>query len=137
MKATKATQTSALAAKSMGWLGTVIFVFILIHLYQFWLQMKLGNLPMANYDGVEVKDLYTIVTKAFRSPGFVVFYVASMAIIGYHLYHGFYSAFQTLGLQHRKYTPLIRWVGRIYSIAVPLGFASIPVYLYGKASGWW
>jgi succinate dehydrogenase / fumarate reductase cytochrome b subunit len=53
-----------------------------------------------------------------------------MLVIAFHLWHGFESAFQTLGLNHRKYTPLIKTVGRMYSVVVPLGFAVIPVFMY-------
>lgn len=130
VKVTRTVNTSSFASRSMGWLGTVIFVFILIHLYQFWLQMKLGNLPMATYAGEEVKDLYTIVSAAYANPLYVAFYVISMVFIAYHLLHGFQSAFQTLGLNHSKYSPLIRTVGRIYAILIPLGFAIIPIVMY-------
>jgi succinate dehydrogenase / fumarate reductase cytochrome b subunit len=53
-----------------------------------------------------------------------------MVVIAYHLYHGFQSAFQTLGINHHKYSPLIRTVGKIYAIVIPLAFAFIPVYMY-------
>ena len=114
----------------MGWLGTIIFIFLVLHLFQFWLQMKLGNLPMAVYDGEEYKDLYTIVAEAYSNPGYVIFYVISMIVVGFHLYHGFQSAFQTLGLNHRKYTPFIERVGKIYAVVVAAGFAIIPIYMY-------
>ncbi|NJL75132.1 MAG: succinate dehydrogenase cytochrome b subunit [Saprospiraceae bacterium] len=131
-KTNRVVGTNSFAASNMAWLGIVIFVFIGLHLYQFWLQMKLGNLPMANYDGVEVKNLYAIVTQTYSNPVYVIVYVFSMAVIGFHLLHGFQSAFQTLGLTHKKYTPLIKGVGTIYAIAVPLLFAIIPVLIYLK-----
>lgn len=123
---------SGLSSANMGALGTVILVFILIHMYQFWLQMKMGNVEMITYAGGEhpVKDLYTLVTGTFENIGFVAFYVISMAFIAFHLWHGFQSAFQTLGLNHRKYTPLIKLVGKVYSIAIPLGFAAIPLLMF-------
>lgn len=130
VKVTRGVKTNVFAAKNMGWLGTIVFVFLLLHLYQFWLQMKLGNLPMATYDGVEVKDLYAIVAAAYSNIAYVLFYVISMVIIALHLDHGFQSAFQTLGWNHRKYTPLIKTVGRLYAVLVPLGFAIIPLYMY-------
>lgn len=114
----------------MGALGTIILVFILVHMYQFWLQMKLGNTGMETYDGQTVKDLYTLVAATYENLGFVIFYVASMLFIGFHLWHGFESAFQTLGLNHRKYTPLIRFLGRAYSVIIPIGFAIIPVMMH-------
>lgn len=114
----------------MGWLGTVIFIFLLIHLYQFWLQMKMGALEKVLYQDVEVNNLYAVVAEAFQNPVYVLFYVISMIVIAYHLLHGFQSSFQSLGLNHQKYSPLIRTVGRIYAIVVPLLFALIPIYMY-------
>ncbi len=119
------------ASVRMGALGTIILVFILLHMYQFWLQMKLGNTAMIGYDGGEqVKDLYSLVKGVYANPVFVVIYVISMIVIGFHLWHGFESAFQTLGLNHPKWTPLIKFVGRTYSVLVPLGFAIIPIWMY-------
>lgn len=130
VKDLRAVNTSARTAANMGRLGTIIFIFLVLHLYQFWLQMKLGNLPMAIYGGEEVKDLYYIVAKTYENPIFVAFYVVSMAAVAFHLWHGFQSAFQTLGLNHKKYSPAIHFLGKVYSIVVPVGFAIIPVAMY-------
>lgn len=119
------------ASVRMGALGTIILVFILLHMYQFWLQMKMGNVEMVGYDGGEkINDLYTLVMGVYANPIFVVIYVVSMIVIGFHLFHGFESAFQTLGLNHKKWTPLVKLVGRTYSIIVPLLFAIIPIWMY-------
>ena len=120
-------------AKNMGWLGTVVFFFLLIHMYQFWFQMKIGALPMETYDGVEVKNLYAPVKAAFTNIGFVVFYVLSMFVIGAHLKHGFQSSFQSLGLNHQKYTPFIKFLGTAYAIIIPLGFAIIPIVFFVRS----
>ncbi len=130
VKVTKAVKTSAFASTRMGALGTIIFIFILIHLYQFWLQMKLDKLPYMTIEGKEYKDLYYIVSLTYENAGFVIFYVVSMVVIAFHLWHGFQSAFQTLGLEHRKYTPIVKFVGKVYSIIVPALFALIPIYMY-------
>jgi succinate dehydrogenase / fumarate reductase cytochrome b subunit len=131
-KANRVVGTNAFAANNMAWLGIVIFIFIGLHLYQFWLQMKLGKLPMAEYDGVLVKNLYLIVAEAFENPIYVIVYVGSMVVIGFHLLHGFQSAFQTLGLSHKKYTPIIKFIGTFYAIVVPFLFAIIPILMYLK-----
>jgi succinate dehydrogenase / fumarate reductase cytochrome b subunit len=60
-----------------------------------------------------------------------------MIIIGIHLNHGFQSAFQTLGLSHKKYTPLIKSIGKAYAFIVPFGFAIIPIIVYGRENLWW
>jgi len=51
-----------------------------------------------------------------------------MVLLSFHLQHGFASAFQTLGLEHKKYSPIIKGLGTLISVLVPLGFASMPVY---------
>ena len=122
-------------AKNMGWIGTIVFVFILIHLYQFWFKMKIGDISMVQYGETEVKNLYELVRIAYASPGFVLFYLLSMGVIAAHLWHGFQSAFQTLGLYSRRYGPVIKYTGLAYAILVPLGFAIIPVYMYLKSIG--
>ena len=130
--AVKVNRTAGASKSSiwMGSLGTVILIFIIIHMAQFWLQMKLGNTEMVTYDGEPVKDLYTLVAAVYENPLFVIFYVVAMVFIAFHLWHGFQSAWQTLGLNHRKYTPLIKAVGYAYSVLIPLGFASIPVIMF-------
>ncbi len=130
VKVTRATNTNSFTARTMGWLGTIIFVFLLIHLYQFWFKMKMGWIPLVNYDGVEVKNLYATVEAAYSSIGFVIFYILCMVVIAMHLWHGFQSAFQTLGINHRKFGGLIKFLGKAYSVLIPAGFAFIPVWIY-------
>lgn len=120
------------SSRNMAWLGIVIFIFLLLHLWQFWLQMKMGVLPavdVAAYDH-PVQNLYLPVKEAFMNVGYVVFYVVCMVVVGFHLWHGFWSSFQTLGLDHRKWTPLIKTVGYVYAIGVPVGFAIIPIVMF-------
>ena len=122
----------------MGSLGTVILIFIIVHMVQFWAQMKFTNsVEPITYDGAEyaVKNLYQLVATTYENIWFVLFYVVAMVFIGFHLFHGFESAFQTLGLNHPKWTPFIKLIGRAYSIIVPLGFAAIPLVMYARHVG--
>ena len=120
------------ASRYMMHFGAIIFVFILIHLCQFWLQMKMGTLEMVTVAGMDhpIADLYKPCYEVFGNIGFVLFYVISMAILAFHLAHGFSSAFQSLGINHKKYTPLIKFIGLIYSILIPIGFALIPIWMF-------
>lgn len=127
---TRAVGTAAGAAKNMAYLGMLILVFIIIHMGDFWWAMKMGETPMASYDGVQIKDLYTKVYASFKQLWIVVFYLIAMIGLALHLRHGFWSSFQTLGLNHKKYTPFIRFVGMAIAILIPLGFAIIPLYTY-------
>lgn len=127
----KTTENTSWASRNMGPLGIVILVFILIHLWQFWFQMKMDYVPLVEYvQGESVKNLYVPVAEAYSQWYFVAFYVICMGVIALHLSHGFQSAFQSLGLNHKKYTPTIKFLGKAYSILIPLGFAIIPVFFY-------
>ncbi|QDH79945.1 succinate dehydrogenase cytochrome b subunit [Echinicola soli] len=126
----KANTNSSWNSRNMGVLGTIILIFIVVHLQNFWAQMHWGGIPMVNYESGEFKDLYAVVYGAFANIGLVALYVVAMAFLGFHLNHGFASAFQTLGLNHKKYTPAIKFIGAAFSIIVPALFASMPIYIY-------
>lgn len=125
-------RSSERTSRNMAWIGIVLFVFIVLHMYQFWFQMHWGPVGEVTYDGDlhPVKDLYALVAASYENLAYVLFYVVSMAVVGFHLWHGFWSAFQTLGLNHSKYTPLIKGIGGAYAIVVPALFALIPVWMY-------
>jgi succinate dehydrogenase / fumarate reductase cytochrome b subunit len=90
------TKTSTFASRNMAYLGMIIFIFLVIHLWQFWFQMKIGGLDMITYAGHEpVNNLYEVVAYAFGQWWYVIFYVICMVFLGYHLLHGFQSAFQS------------------------------------------
>ena len=114
----------------MPLLGMILLIFLVIHLKDFWYVMKWGAIPMVSYDGVEYKDLFTIVNAAFAETWYVALYILCMIGLAFHLAHGFQSSFQTLGLNHPKYTPLIKFVGIAFSLIVPILFAAIPVIMY-------
>jgi succinate dehydrogenase / fumarate reductase cytochrome b subunit len=85
---------------------------------------------MEKYDSFqfEVQNLYEKVDATFANEWIVLFYVISMIGLSFHLLHGFQSAFQTLGLNHSKYTPFIKGLGKGFAIIVPALFALIPIY---------
>jgi succinate dehydrogenase / fumarate reductase cytochrome b subunit len=118
------------SSRNMGILGTIILVFLIVHMRNFWYEMHFGSLPTANYGGTDYKNLYEIVAFSFKNPIYVGVYVLSMAAIGFHLVHGFASAFQSLGLHHSKYNPLIQSVGYGFAILIPILYAVIPVYMF-------
>lgn len=121
-------ENSSWASRNMGLLGTVILVFLIVHLWNFFVPARFGGLeavPDKDYD-----NLYSEIVLAFQNPIYVAIYVISMVALAYHLIHGFQSAFQTLGLDHKKYTPFIQKFGVAFSILICLGFASIPLYFF-------
>jgi succinate dehydrogenase / fumarate reductase cytochrome b subunit len=122
--------SSAWASRNMGILGTIIAIFLAVHLQGFWWRMHNGPINMTTYDGQETKNLYEIVEFAYQNIGIVSFYVVCMIFLAFHLVHGFASAFQTLGLNHIKYNRVIKFVGVAFAIIVPALFALIPIYMY-------
>lgn len=119
------------ASKNMGLLGLLILAFIFLHMGDFWYKMKFTDqLAMATYDGVTVKDLYQRVSVAYQQTWIVAAYIIGLIVLAFHLWHGFQSAFQTLGLNHKKYTPAIQGIGKLYAILIPAAFAIIPLYHY-------
>jgi succinate dehydrogenase / fumarate reductase cytochrome b subunit len=122
--------SSPWTSRNMGILGTLILIFLVIHLQGFWYQMHWGGIPTKNYDGEDVKDLFATVDFAYTQPLWVIIYVVSMVALAFHLWHGFASAFQTLGVNHLKYNPVISFVGKAFAIIVPALFALIPIWMY-------
>ena len=117
----------------MDCLVFLIFIFLVIHLKDFWYVMKFTDeLPMVSYPGTdhEVKDLYSIVAVEFKELWVVILYSISMIVLAFHLLHGFTSAFQSVGINHPKYMTLLNVVGKLYAFLVPIGFALIPILFY-------
>jgi succinate dehydrogenase / fumarate reductase cytochrome b subunit len=132
-KVNSGSSNSTWASRSMTLLGILTLIFLLVHLRGFWYEFKFGSVPGISYDGVEMHNSYLVVQEAYTNIFYVGFYVAAMIALGFHLLHGFSSAFQTLGLNHSKYTPVIKWAGRLYAVIVSFLFAIIPIVLYVKS----
>lgn len=126
-----ANKSGSWASRNMYIFGAVIFVFLLIHLNAFWFKSKFTDtLAMVNYGSGEVKDLYSLVQHKFSNILYSGFYIASMLFIAFHLWHGFQSAWQTIGISSDKITPAIKSLGYFIAIAVSLGFAIIPLLMF-------
>ncbi|MEE1944526.1 succinate dehydrogenase cytochrome b subunit [Pedobacter sp. KR3-3] len=119
--------SSAWYSRNMGVLGTILFIFLVIHFKDFWYQYKFVNLPL---DEKGNKDLYTIVVWAFSNLWYVIVYEVALLALGFHLLHGFFSAARTLGLFHPKYVKLIKIIGWVYTLIITLGFMAMPLYVY-------
>ena len=118
---------STWASRNMAFLGTMILVFLVIHLRSFWYEMHFGNI---GFDKWGNKDLHTVTVSAFQNVFYTAFYILSMLLLAFHLAHGVGSVFQTLGLNTSKYEKLITYIGKGVAIIIPLIFASIPITLY-------
>lgn len=111
-------------SRSMAITGTLLLVFILVHVGTF--KFDLGGLK-GQTAGME-ESLYAHVVTWFSNPLYSAFYLLALAGLGLHLSHGVQSAFQTFGLNHPRYTPLIRKAGIAFAVLIALGFASFPIY---------
>lgn len=115
------------ASRSMALLGIVTLVFIIIHMKSFWFEMHWGEI---GNDSEGQRDLWTVTVTAFKQLWYVAFYVVAMVALGFHLSHGFQSAFQSLGLRYGKYKDGMIKAGTWFSILVCGLFAIIPVYIF-------
>ena len=127
-------------SRSMALLGTLILMFLILHIYHFWTPSRLGGiggvheLEKAYYNGTEIEyhNLYAEMRNVFQTEWVVVVYVLACISLGYHLAHGFQSAFKTLGVHNRKYQAMLKSIGYGFSIIVCLAFALMPISFYFK-----
>jgi succinate dehydrogenase / fumarate reductase, cytochrome b subunit len=127
---THPSQTSFFS-KYMIHTAVIIGIFLVLHLFDFYLKAKFfGGAPEVEINGKQYHDLGILVIEKFKIGWVVVFYIACFVFLGFHLLHGFQSAFQTLGLDHRTFSPLVKAIGVIYTLVVVAGFIMIPLIIY-------
>lgn len=119
-------------SKFMIHTAVIILVFLVIHLFDFYFKAKFGHGHVAEitYNDKIYHDLGTMVVEKFQILWVDIFYIACFLFLGFHLLHGFGSAFQTLGLNHKVYTPVIKSLGYLYTFIVVAGFIVIPLWIY-------
>ena len=115
----RASENSTLSSRFGFVTGTVVFVFLVVHINTFFIQSRFFNSGITMYERVR---------QAFSHPWYVAFYVVAIVFLSYHLKHGFQSAFQTFGIRHEKYQRLIDIVAVVFWLLIPIGFAAMPLY---------
>jgi len=128
-------------SRSMGLLGTLLLLFLIMHIYHFWTPSRLGGIasihslePVTYMDGKEIHNLYAEMLKVFQGNLLIVIlYILGCISLAYHLMHGFQSSFRTLGVHNKRYIVLIKATGLAFSVIVPFVFAMMPVSMY---MGW-
>ena len=120
-------ENSSWSSRNMAFLGTMLLIFLIIHLRSFWYEMHFGDIGLDKWGN---KDLHTVTVSAFQNTFYTAFYLLSMLMLAFHLSHGVGSAFQTLGLSTHKYKKIISFIGKCIAILIPILFASIPITLY-------
>jgi len=110
------------SSRLQAYTGLYILVFVIIHLFAF-----------TFVDRTAGGGLYRIVTTAFQDPLYAAFYVFSVIVVGFHINHGFWSAFQTIGANHPKYMPAVKVISMVYALIIGACFSSIPVFIFLSA----
>jgi len=125
-------QNSTWHSRNMGILGTLILIFIVIHLANFWARIKLGIGEEVAVDANGYKDVYSVTYELFQNIWFVVFYTIISIPLAYHLHHGLKSGFKTLGFYHKKGLKILAKVSLVYALVMGIGFGIIPIIVYLK-----
>ena len=114
------------ASASMPYTGILALIFTVIHILNF----KFGPVYDTTVDGVAMRDLYRTVIEYFQSPLHILWYVFALLAIGVHVSHGFWSAFQSLGFNHPRYTPGLQIFSKLFGVLITIGFSALPIYCY-------
>lgn len=117
----------SLSSRSMIVTGPLILLFIVIHVRMF----KFGAAEtIALAGGGEMRDIYGLVVSSFKNGWITAYYVAMMAVLGLHLWHGIWSSFQSLGWTNDRLLPCIRRAGIAFAVLLAIGFLFLPIYIY-------
>lgn len=121
----------SVSSTSMLYTGLLLVAFVVLHVLQFkYALFHTGGRPEVMVDGVTIGNLYIVVVEAFRSPIWTVLYLVVMAALGTHLWHGAWSAFQSVGLANESYLPTIRKVAHAVAALLAIGFLALPAVIY-------
>lgn len=123
---------SSYASRTMYWSGPIILAFVIYHLMQY--TFGVGGTPYITMSNGEV-DVYRNLVLGFRVPAVSIFYIVAMVLLCLHLYHGIWSAFQTLGASHPRYTPMLKNAAAVIAILLAAGYISIPVAIWSGLIG--
>lgn len=128
---TKNTMTS----RNMIVTGLVLLLFLIVHIKQFRFGPGIEDGYTASVDGVMVHDIYRVVVETFSDLKWVVFYSGTMLFLGFHFRHGFWSAFQSLGVINPRWSKPIHFLGLITAFFLVVGFFFMPIYIYVTQGG--
>ncbi len=127
---TAGNKTSKWYSRSMAILGTLILLFLIVHLAHFWVPSRITGLEEVTYDGKIYHNLYLEMQNVFAQPWAVALYILGCFSLSWHLLHGIQSASQTMGWTTKNYYPMIKKIGIVFSVLVPLIFAVMPLHMH-------
>lgn len=131
-KMQKLGHASSWASRNMYILGIVIFIFLVIHIINYWYKFKFTELPSITYDGETIEDAYGLVTGLFSIWWYDVIYIIGFLALAYHISHGLWSSFQTIGWSNESWRKIFSVIAYLYAILIGVGFTIIPVYFLLK-----
>ena len=121
-------ENSSWMSRNMIITGIMIMCFLGMHFYDFWI-------PEIQYKYIDSQienptRYFEELQHKFHDLWRVLLYCISFVFLSLHLLHGFQSAFQSAGFSHNKYTPIIKKLGNLYAVIIPLGFIFIALFHY-------
>ncbi|MFO0564792.1 MAG: succinate dehydrogenase cytochrome b subunit [Polyangiaceae bacterium] len=119
----KKNQVTTYAALTMKFGGIALFLFVLYHLAH----LTVPGVSMAASYKHDAIDVYANVVNGFRVPWVTAIYVVAQVFLGMHLYHGAFSLFQSLGLNHPRYTETLKFLAQTLGVAVAAANIAMPV----------
>ncbi len=118
-------------SRSMALLGTIIFLFLVVHISKFWWSSRITHdMDQVVYNNVEMHNVFLRMYDVFQNPLIVLLYLAGVGALGFHLLHGFHSAFRSMGVHNKKYLSLFKGLGYGFTVLVCVGFALMPVSMF-------
>ena len=131
-KMRKTKETSGWASKNMFFLGSTVFIFLVIHIWNFFWKIKFSGDSLLDHivvDGEQMENTYNLVSTLFKtSIIYSVLYMVGSIALGFHLSHGFWSSFHTIGLNNDNWMSRLRIIAVIFAVIIAAGFISIPLY---------
>ncbi len=123
-------------SKNMFILGGMILVFLVLHIFNFWVKLKITGDPLlakATGTAAEMHNTYALVSNLFINfPLYDLLYVIAGILVGLHISHGFWSAFQTIGLSNIKWMKRLKFLANLIGVIFAVGFSAIPIYFLLK-----
>jgi succinate dehydrogenase / fumarate reductase, cytochrome b subunit len=117
-------------SRNMAILGTLIFIYLVVHISQFWVPSRITGLEEVTYDGKEYHNLFIRMYDVFQEEWVVILYLVGVGSLLFHLLHGFHSAFRSIGVHNKKYLAMLKGIGYGFSVIVCVLFALMPISMY-------
>ena len=118
-------------SRSMAILGTLIFFYLIVHVAQFWVPSRITqDVPEEFYNGKKMHNMFLLMYNTFQNVWIVILYLAGVASLAFHLFHGFHSAFRSMGVHNKRFLTMLKVLGYGFTVIVSILFAFMPLSMY-------